>query len=421
MQVDFETLASKLGWTEGVRALFAPHWENLMRDWSGTVPEHLSRSFYECRKAAFGLRSDLLRRVESVCRKLPDFPEVCFFGWAMPYLDFVLRVPERLPGDWHFPEKYFGKDTPVFFWMVKAGLIPILAEIYAQRGIPYDYAESYLLTLMGLSDIHAAGHDGIPGTGLGLPSWERRYAELKLFRIGRFAIEFCPYLWSLPIILRRRSDRRLEVFCRDGWELDAQGRMPCVKAPPDPGVRTVRLLEDSDKITGVPIDPYGHCRPEITRTLSRKEWEPVCSPWDLTANIHIPGGGGMTPDAIRASLLETVDFSRKYLHRDVALFCCHSWILNPAWERELPQSNLAAFQRECWLSPGDCYDVEGLGFVFGRSDGDRLAYPQTTSLHRAFHCLMQSGEKLRSGVGFLLPEHLPHYGTQYYRCRYDRV
>lgn len=303
--------------------------------------------------------------------------------------------------------------------MIKAGLIPILAKKYEEMGIPVSHAESYLLTLIGIGDIYAEGHNNIPGAAIGIPSWERKYANLTLFRIGRLAIEFCTHPIYMPAIFRRKRDGAIKVLCRDGWQLDPNGAMPCSTELPGPEVKTVHLTNGKDWISGVPIDPYGKCDPEKTITLDTTEWLPACSPWDIVGDIHIPGNGSLTPERIRDSLLQATEFARKYLNREVAIFACSSWILNPAWERELPNSNIADFQRQCWRVPADCYDVEGLGFVFGRSDGDRLSYPQKTSLHKAFHRIMASGEKLRSGTIFIFPEHLPFYGTSYYRNNYN--
>lgn len=418
MEVTFEGTAEKLRWQEPLRTFFRNHWEALSREWPKTVPEHLTWAFYEQRQAAFAGRTELMERIRAICRKLPSLPEVCFYGWAVPYLDYILRVTDPPAGGLTFPADFFGADTPVFYLMIKAGLIPALRRIYERRGIPASYAESYIRTLLGISDMYAAGHDGATGVGLTLPSWERRYANLKLFRIGRLAIEFCNYyLPFLPAVWRARGSDELAVFCQDGWCLDPEGRMPYAGAPEPPDVRTVHLAEDGDTVTGVPIDPCGRCRPEITRTIRRSEWEPVCAPWDPIANIHIPGGGPMTPDSVRDSLLETCRFSERYLGRKTALFCCSSWILNPAWERELPQSNLTKFRQEFWMAPGDCTGVDGLKFVYGRTDADPLVCPAKTALHQAFRRVLASGEKLCSGTGFLLPEHLQYYGTQYYRRR----
>ena len=417
MEVTFSGAAETLRWQGPLRSFFEDHWEALSREWPKTVPEHLTWEFYERRQAAFAGRTALLDRVCSLCRKLPSLPEVCFYGWAVPYLDYVLRVSEPPAGGLVFPTEIFGEDTPVFFLMIKAGLIPALRRIYEKRGIPAGYAESYIHTLLGISDMYAAGHDGKPGVWLRLPSWERAYANLKIFRIGRLAVEFCHYyLPFLPAVWRAKSGGGLTVFCQSGWLLDPQGRMPCSGGPEPADVRTVRLIEDADRITGVPIDPQGHCDPAKTRTLRRSEWEPVCAPWDLIANLHIPGGEPLTPDAVRGSLMETCEFARTYLHQEVALFCCNSWILNPAWERELPHSNLTKFQQEFWLAPGSSTGTDGLKFVYGNGNADPVKRPAGTALHRAFRHLIESGEKLRSGTGFLLPEHLRYYGSQYYRC-----
>ena len=127
----------------------------------------------------------------------------------------------------------------------------------------------------------------------------------------------------------------------------------------------------------------------------------------------------MTPEAIKSSLLEAKQFFRKYFSTDVKAFVCGSWIFNPAWERELPDSNLADFSRQVYKTP--CFPAgggPGLFFVYGRDDMDPRELPCTSSLHKAFRRIYEKGEPLRSGAMFILTEDLVHYGTEYYRRTY---
>ena len=115
------------------------------------------------------------------------------------------------------------------------------------------------------------------------------------------------------------------------------------------------------------------------------------------------------------SLREAVSFFRTCFHREITGFCCESWILNPDWMTELPDSNLTRLMREVYLFPIQETERAGLFFVYGRDDGDLSSYPADNSLRRAFRHLVDTGHPLREGGMFLLTADLPRFGTGTYR------
>ena len=108
-------------------------------------------------------------------------------------------------------------------------------------------------------------------------------------------------------------------------------------------------------------------------------------------------------------------FFRKQFHKEIQLFVCESWILNPDWITELPDSNLTRLMREVYLFPIQETERAGLFFVYGRDDGDLSSYPADNSLHRAFRHLIDTGHPLREGGMFFLTADLPRFGTGTYR------
>ena len=86
-------------------------------------------------------------------------------------------------------------------------------------------------------------------------------------------------------------------------------------------------------------------------------------------------------------------------------------------ETELPDSNLVKFMREGYMAPGlESDGRDGVFFIFGRADNvDPLTFPAVTSMQKAFHRILRSGRRLRSGTIFFLTDRLDRFGTQYYR------
>ena len=313
------------------------------------------------------------------------------------------------------PEKKFGKNAGVFYLMIAISTIPLIEETTRRLGLPAKYAEESATWLGGTVQIFASAHNGLPGHDMRQMSWLKFTIDGVLFRIGRFEFWTQPLPSYAPAIYRN-SKGDVIALCPDRWVLNKEG-FRVREYTPDAVFRTTLNHEDG-KITGTPISPLGHALPGETVTLDDSEWKPVVSPWDTVLEIHIPGGGGMSPEKVRASLLEAVELFRKHFHKEISLFVCASWILNPEWEKRLPESNLAAFQREVHLFPFEIGDgTDGLFFLFGRDDGDPLTYPADNSARRAMLDVIRDGGTLKSGGMFLLAADLKEFGTQVYRTR----
>ena len=75
--------------------------------------------------------------------------------------------------------------------------------------------------------------------------------------------------------------------------------------------------------------------------------------------------------------------------------------------------------RELYLCPFPYSGgVEGLQFVFGRSDADWSAYPRDNSLRQAFHRLRESGRRLKAGGMIIEDLGIKNFGTQHYRRQF---
>jgi GNAT-like C-terminal domain/N-acyltransferase N-terminal domain len=114
--------------------------------------------------------------------------------------------------------------------------------------------------------------------------------------------------------------------------------------------------------------------------------------WVLST--HIPRSGPLTPDAVDAAFAAATEFFGTYFpDYPTREFFCHSWLLDPALARLLPDSHLAAFQRR-WTLDGDREpaDADVLFFVFNRRTPIApIRLPTDTSLRRAVASAMAEG------------------------------
>ncbi len=363
--------------------------------------------------------TDLILRAASELREnkflLAVYNFLCYYWLERKDIDMSGSL---LP---HFEENAAGEENSgVYYLLVALAFFKKIEEVYAGLGLPEKYARDTEQYISGAIDEYASGHDGKLGFSERKLHWLRHYIDGKLFRIGRLEYMIQDVAGYLPVVYRRNSDGKVIALCRDGWKLRKDGYLQFVFESLNDVYKVAEIHCDANSISGIPLNPAGWAEVDSTITLDLSEYTPLWSPWDLVPGIHIPGGGGMKIDAVRDSLLEAREFFPKYFNRQVPAFCCASWIFNNDFEEELPNSNLANFMREVYLMPFPSYGVEGLQFVFGKSEYNNnwAHFPADNSLRLAFHRIRESGKFLKCGAMFIEARGLENFGQQIYRKDY---
>lgn len=401
------------GFDEKAQNALSPFWNRAVETFSG-CPEFLTRPYLEKYLPLIGARPEIHAYLLEMADQAAALPAVQLYAWTL-HRGLFLETPHGNFGGLPPLTDLLGERAGILHLMVAMSAIPLLEESFAKSPVPRSYLERILKWIGASVDLYAAGHDGLPGHNLRQTYWIRCYIEGRLYRIGRFEYLMHPAPEWLPAIYRRRADGALAVLARDGWNFDAEGYRT---KDPAKIAHTAKLEMFRDRVRGTVISPRGHAVIDELRTLDPAEYEPLVSPWDLVPSIHIPGGGGMTPELAVDSIKEALAFFRRYFHTEVKLFACNSWILNPDLEVELPESNLAKFMRLLYLTPAgpSGTDRDGLFFVYGRDDqADWSSYPEETSLHRAFHRLRRAGRLLKTGGMFVLSDDLDRLRPDFYR------
>ena len=395
----------------------AADWENLTVHWQGEIPPFIDKDFFKkyyphC-AIAFPLE-ELLPQVEKVIQIVHNHPEAAFLAHVISYSNFELKstvplgfLPDILP---HFGEEYSG----IFSLMISVGSCPFIEKAYAALGLPPHYAFDTMKWIGGSLQAYGAAHNGRPGRPFQF-SWIRNYISRKLFRIGRLEYLLHPCPEWLPLIYRNAA-QKIAVLAPENWHFRADGYRT---AQPEKSVFTTCIAETESTITGTPILPDGKVDFSRTLTLDKTQWFPAVSPWDLCPSLHIPGGSRLSFEEVQRSLQEAVIFFDTYFQRHVPLFGCCSWLLNPAWEEYLPDSNIARFRREFYAVPGpDWGSRAGMTFIFGRADMDPDLLPCENAVQKAF---LQAWQKDQTGIGtiFVLRQDIPQLGNEFYRKLYS--
>ena len=74
--------------------------------------------------------------------------------------------------------------------------------------------------------------------------------------------------------------------------------------------------------------------------------------------------------------------------------------------------------REVYLFPFKSVGVEGLAFVFGKTEKEWSHFPADNSLRLAFHRLREAGKRLKAGGMFIDNKTIDSFGMQKYRNDY---
>ena len=397
------------GFSPELGELFAPYWKE--KETSDAMPEHLTMEFFRRWMPLLELKNEIPEsRMEALSAAVRSNAALRVYanllvGWLLE----GIPCPDArtLP----YPVVPLGEEGAGLFSLMSAmASLPRIAETHARLGLDESFVRGTARWIAGTTSIYGSAHNGVPGTDFRQQHWLKLSIDGRLFRIGRFEFLIHTTPDWVPAVYRNRFSGRIEAFCRDGWCIDENG-FRC-----DEGGTSATLEQEGSMLTGIPVDPVtGRALPRERRTIDLGLFESLLTPHEWVPSVHIPGGGGMTPELAGESLRAAVRFFRKQFHKEIRLFVCESWILNPAWMELLPESNLTKFMRELFLFPAPPETRAGLFFVFGRDDGDFASYPADNSLRRAFHRLYESGGTFRAG-GMLLPtDGLDRWGEAIYR------
>ena len=405
--MELNQVISALGLSEAARCALHPLWEEYHSRWDGGIPAFAETSFLEKWYPLVHGPSweEFLPRVEAVQALLRKMPELS------AYLAFLHEVLYRRPGVFQCaaltPPVPLDENEGIFNFILGLSSAPLIEDNCRRRGIPLSYAHDALKWLGGTFQFYQLAHGGVPGMTFSQAHWLKYHVDGKLYRIGRLEYLMHPYPEWAPLVFRA-EDGRIAALCAPNLRLGADG-LAVHGGVPDSEVKVVSFVrEEGTKVIGIPLDGEGHARVAETLTVDRREFRPVAAPWDLVPSIHIPGGERMPLAAVEDSLREAFVFFRKYYHREVPLFVCHSWILNPAFRKFAPKGNMAAFQRRFHCAPGmrGNDNRDGMFFAFGHQDTAPTDQAPLTKLQRMLQQVYEAEGILRTGAMYILPEDL---------------
>ena len=322
---------------------------------------------------------------------------------------------------WPSLERPLGDLAGCFYLLLGLGMVPKVRARHEAMGVSETVTRETCRQLWSFNDNHRRGSGGLPGIPREQLQWVAHYVAGRLFRLGRFEYKLEPSrrpVWAF----RHGSNGHVVALAERGARFDREGHAVNAEAEPSPGEWTAPLETGESEVVGTPISPYGIALRREAR-LPLAEWQCVLKPGDATLDMHIPAGGGMTPERCVDSMRRAVPFFRQYFpDKAFQSITCSSWIFGPQLEAILPPTaNLVQYMRELYLFPVPTYGDGGLWFIFFRHDFDPRTVPRETTVQRAVADYVAAGKTWRVGGMFTLVDDLVHYGSAHYRTKWPEV
>ena len=365
----------------------------------------------------FSLHKEVMDDLYFTAELIKKERDVRCYTWHLYYrlisLSFSSGVSHAGFGDWFLPEKELGEFAPVMTALVAMGVLSLARERYRKENFPEDIIKDTLgVYTDGFNRMRARGRK--PTIKLTALNWMRVYLSGRLVELGRFNFKLME-INPLGTVLKNRKDGRKVMLSHGGFLYNKKGFVLQEDDPWKEGGFTAVFEETAHAYKGNPVSPEGYAL-NCVKIYPKEEWEKILEDGDILIDMHIPAGGGMTPEKALASFRKAVDFfSERYPERFKPVFICHSWIFNTQFEEKLPDSNLAKLMRECYLFPHSSNGRDGLFFLFEKDFKDPSEAPRDTSVRRAALEVLEAGERLRTGGMLLFAEDLDSFGTNIYR------
>ena len=392
-----------------------PHWEESCASLPAGTPSFLSRGEFAASRQWCGLGPDADPALAETARRILASPALLRLAWHCRCCLHEHGDVSSFAG-WPTLDAALGESAGVFYLLVCLSVVPPVRELHRATGVPQDVTRETCSQVRCVADRYRYATAGQLGIDKRVLYWYRHYLNGDLFRVGRMEYMIRPFRGG--IVVYRDDTGKTVALAEDGMRYDREGQV--ARDAEGDGLWTATLTEDAHGATGFPVSPEGHAlRRQIT--LPTPRWRRALDREHDVLQMHIPGGGGMTPERCEDTLRGAVEFfSRHFPYRPFAGIACRSWIFNTQLQQILPPTaNLVRFQRELYLFPTPSSGRDGLYFIFCR-DGieDWSAAPRDTSLQRAVADFLAAGNTWRGGGMFVLRDGVPRFGTQHYLAQW---
>lgn len=312
---------------------------------------------------------------------------------------------------WPSFERSLGELSQTFYLVIVTGFVPLVKKYHTKAGYSDEMTRHTCAIIGSVSRTHQA-FNGVPGI---LPpgefTWMRNFTipGMNYVHIGRFGFMTEPS-WLQAAVYRHKKTKEVVAyqasktsFAADGFASDGN--------PDNPEKDFESVFEVRDgSLYGNRITADGRAE-KIVSSIPLDEYELMIGAGAPVLGMHIPSGGGMTPDLVDQSLRDAKRFFSTLpdpSKRPKAIICS-SWIFNPNLSDFLPPTaNLIQLQKRVHLIPRNSSTQDGLWFLFHHKGSfDPATAERRTSMQRAVLDYLEKGGRWRCGCMFLLMDEIP--------------
>lgn len=359
-----------------------------------------TEEYYDKLEEKYGIFGDKLnsfKRAAKAISKNEDLKKLlAVVSYSMNSLcEFANFVPPTAPE---------GEDPIAYDMIIGLAVCSHIERTYEsmqKRGIPREQIFGALRYFTeGLTSFRQVYHrDGYMGYW-----WQNRVVNSNIIPVGCFNTEVLGEMNAGAVVFANKKGESIALaydrtFHKSGFPLGSK------HFEDEEGSFYVSVDETDDSYIGYPYLENGYVSKEKI-TLSKSEWEKKISPLDRVIKLHIPRGTKFTPEVIRKSLDEIVEFVKKYFpEENPKAIACFSWLCDPQLAEILPEtSNIANFGKIFTRFAQKNDGKDALKFVFSIADDnpDFDSLPEDTSLYRALKAHYKSGKAIYTTSGYIL-------------------
>jgi len=341
------------------------------------------------------------------------------------------REPEDLHIDPLAAER-LGQRVSLFYLLVYLAALPCAEQMYRRRGIDTAIFDATMIDFrLWLLDAYEAHGEW----RFEQFHWLWHHLSGELFRLGRLQFRIGEFEDGVTVLGRkqaaagdggagRRGNQAVpevvlladpDVPLREDGYAHGAGDLPPAGEPWRP------VLEAGpDGWLGHVISPFGKAQRQPA-FFPTAEWEVILRRGDPVLDMHIPRGGGFSPEACRDSLTRAFEFFARFEpERPFKAAYCHTWFFSPQLQQILPpESNIVSFQREFYLYPYAGKLAFLWAYVFGQKYPTPAGAPRDTRLRRSALEWLENGGEIFDLPGLMF--HGPEaWGQQPYMRRWER-
>jgi len=393
-----------------------PNWARSRPEPGAGIPEFLDPARIVGFREYCGFPAETDAPLVAAARRIVRDPALVRLARQVEWLVYEADQKPEFKG-WPSLRKALGMDAPVFYLLVGLGVVPHVRRHHRALGIPDPVTRETCFNVRCFSDSFAMQHQGQLGMPAGILAWLHHYVADKnvYVRLGRFDFWLKPFYGGAHVY-RNQQTREVLALAEHGKRFASDGLMVGTGTAEESGEIWTSVLErDARCVRGHPVTPDGRAERGV-RELPLAAWECVLEVPMPIADMHIPFGGGMTPEVCKESFGRIGPFFRKHFPEQFPVaVASRSWMFSPELDRMLPpESNLIWLQHNIYMYPHGGASREGPGHIFPKRPFDVETAPRNTSLRRAFVDYIQAGNAWHHGAMFVLTDDLPRFGAGLY-------